>query len=493
MRSEPSGADAGGAATTSRVLLKSGTVIDGTGAARFVADVLVEGDRIAAVGEPGTLPAEGADIADATGLVVSPGFIDVHTHDDNAVLVSPDMTAKLSQGVTTVIGGNCGISLAPCELESPPPPLTLLGGEGAFRFPRLRDYVEAVDAARPSVNIALLIGHSTLRLGAMDDISKKATPAEIDIMRDRLAACLEDGAIGFSTGLYYKTNAAADMDEVAALAELLPDFDAVYTTHMRDEHDHVLDSLAESVATAKKAGVGVVISHHKCAGPRNWGRSRETLKFIDDARERIDLALDVYPYAAGSTVLDPDWVDPEIRIMVSWSVPHPELAGQDLADIAKAWGCTQRDAAVRLNPAGGIYFQMDEADVRRILAYAPSMVGSDGLPHDSHPHPRLWGTFPRVLGHFCRDEQLFPLELAVHKMTGLSAGNFRLLDRGVVRPGAFADLVVFDPDTIIDRATFEQPTRPAEGIAAVYVNGRLSWSRGHHTKANSGRFLAHRR
>jgi N-acyl-D-aspartate/D-glutamate deacylase len=395
--------------------------------------------------------------------------------------------------VTTVIGGNCGISLTPCELEVPPPPLTLLGGEGAFRFPRFKDYVEAVQAAGPAVNIALLVGHSTLRLGAVDDISKKATPAEIDTMRDRLAACLEDGAIGFSTGLYYKTNAAADMDEVAALAELLPDYDGIYATHMRDEHDHVLDSLAESVATAQKAGVGVVISHHKCAGPRNWGRSRETLKFIDDARARIDLALDVYPYAAGSTVLDPDWVDPEVRTIVSWSVPHPELAGQDLADIAKAWGCTQRDAAVRLNPAGGIYFLMDEADMRRILAYAPSMIGSDGLPHDSHPHPRLWGTFPRVLGHFCRDEQLFPLELAVHKMTGLSAGNFRLLDRGVVRPGAFADLVVFDPDTIIDRATFEQPTLPAEGIAAVYVNGRLSWSRGHHTMANTGRFLDHRR
>ena len=478
--------------TTNRLLLKSGTVIDGTGVARYAADVLIENDRIAGVGEPGTVPEDGADLVDAAGLVVAPGFIDVHTHDDNAVLVGPDMTAKISQGVTTVIGGNCGISIAPRVLEDPPPPLTLLGRGDTFRFPRLKHYIEAVEAARPAVNIALLIGHSTLRLGAMDDVSRKATTAELDTMRERLAGCLEDGAIGFSTGLYYKTNVAADMDEVAALAELLPDYGTVYATHMRDEHDHVLDSLAESFATAEKAGAPIVISHHKCAGPRNWGRSRETLKVIDEARGRIDLSLDVYPYAAGSTVLDPDWIDPEVRTMVSWSVPHPELAGRDLADIAKDWGCSQREAAVRLNPAGGIYFQMDEADMRRILAYPPSMIGSDGLPHDSHPHPRLWGTFPRVLGHFCRDEQLFSLELAVHKMTGLSAGNFRITDRGVIRPGAFADLVVFDPDAIIDRATFEDPTQPADGIAAVYVNGQLAWSNGRHTGANSGRFVGNR-
>jgi N-acyl-D-amino-acid deacylase len=487
-------ADGAGPASPSRLLLRSGLVIDGTGDERFAADVLVEDDRIAAVGGPDTLAADGADLVDAAGFVVAPGFIDVHTHDDNAVLVSPDMTAKLSQGVTTVIGGNCGISIAPCELEQPPPPLTLLGGAAdTFRFPRLADYADAVRAARPAVNVAMLVGHSTLRLGAMDDVSRKATPAEIDVMRDRLAGSLEDGAIGFSTGLYYKTSAAADLEEVAALAELLPDFGGVYATHMRDEHDHVLDSLAESFATAERAGAPIVISHHKCAGPRNWGRSVETLRAIDDARRRIDLALDVYPYAAGSTVLDPDWVDPEIRIMVSWSEPHPELAGRDLADIAEAWGCSQRDAAARLGPAGGIYFQMHEDDMRRILAYPPSMVGSDGLPHDSHPHPRLWGTFPRVLGRFCREERLFPLELAVHKMTGLSAETFRLPDRGIIRPGAFADLVVFDPDTIVDRATFEQPTRPAEGIAAVYVNGRLSWSNGRHTAANSGRFLTNRR
>ncbi len=471
-----------------RHLIRGGTVIDGTGADRLAADVLVEDDRVAAIGPPGTVKADGAAIHDASGLIVAPGFIDVHTHDDNAVLVGPDMTPKISQGVTTVIGGNCGISIAPCVMAEPRAPLTLLGG-GAFRFERLRDYAEAVAAAGPAVNIGLLIGHSTLRLGAMDDTTRAATAREIDLMRERLGACLDDGAIGFSTGLYYKTNFPATIDEVAALAELLPDHGAVYTTHMRSEHDGVLDSLEEAYETAGRAKAPLVISHHKCAGPNNWGRSVQTLKSIEAARQRLDLSLDVYPYAAGSTLLEPDWIDPEIRTMVSWSVPHPEHAGRDLADIAAEWGCSQRDAAVRLNPAGGIYFQMHEEDVQRILAYPPSMIGSDGLPHDRHPHPRLWGTFPRVLGHYCREKGLFSLEEAVHKMTGLSATNFRLPDRGVIREGAFADIVLFDADTVIDMATFEEPERPAAGIAAVFVNGRQAWGKEGATTARAGRFL----
>ncbi|WP_421723143.1 N-acyl-D-amino-acid deacylase family protein [Bauldia sp.] len=478
--------------TPNAILIRSGDLVDGTGAPRRKADVLLKGERIAAIAEPGAIATEDATVIDATGLTVSPGFIDVHTHDDNAVLVSPDMSAKLSQGVTTVVAGNCGISIAPGQLDNPPPPLTLIANAdpGTFRFERLRDYAAAVEAAAPSINIAMLIGHSTLRIGAMDDIGKKANTAELDRMRERLAACLDDGAIGFSTGLYYKTNAAADMEEVVALAELLADKGGVYVTHMRDEHDHVLDSLHESFETANKADVPIVISHHKCAGPRNWGRSRETLPLIEATRAKQRVGLDAYPYAAGSTVLDPDWIDPEVRTLVSWSISYPEMSGRDLADIAAEWRCSQQDAARRLSPAGGIYFQMDEADVRRILAYPPTMIGSDGLPHDSHPHPRLWGTFPRVLGKFCREEGLFSLEDAVYKMTGLSASRFGLTDRGVVREGAYADLVLFDADEIIDRATFEEPTRPAHGIDRVFVNGKIGWQAGAHTGARSGRFVS---
>lgn len=471
------------------LLLRGAMLIDGTGADRRLADIAIRGDRIHLIRPPGQIAVSGAAEIDASGKIVAPGFIDVHTHDDNAVLVNPEMTAKISQGVTTVIVGNCGISLSPTINADPPPPLNLIGDRNAYRFETMRDYAKAVEAIAPSVNVAALVGHSTLRVGAMQDYGRKANAAEIDIMRARLADCLDAGAIGFSTGLWYQPNAAADIEEVAALAELLADTGGIYATHMRDEHDGIIDSLMESFETANRAQVRLVISHHKCAGPKNWGRSHKTLELINQARGKQPVSLDVYPYAASSTVLDPEMVDTEIRITVSWSVPHPEMAGRDLADIARGWGCSQADAARRLKPAGAIYFQIDEADMRRILSYPPTMVGSDGLPHDTHPHPRLWGTFPRVLGHYCRDEGLLTLEQAVHKMTGLSAGNFGLKDRGELREGAFADLVVFDADTIIDTATFDDPKQPAIGIEHVIVNGAISWSGGQHTKTRAGRFI----
>ena len=471
------------------MLLKGGILIDGTGSERRTADVAVKDGRILAVGDPEIPGATATSVIDISGRIIAPGFIDVHTHDDNAVLSNPAMTAKISQGVTTVIGGNCGISLAPVQPIDPPAPLNLLGSRSAYKFATMRDYADAVDAAKPAVNIALQVGHSTLRVGAVADISRKANSTEIDLMRKRLAEGLEAGAIGFSTGLWYKTNAPADIDEVCALAELLSDVGGVYTTHMRDEHDGVLDSLRESFETANRAQVPIVISHHKCAGPKNWGRSKETLALIDAARAHQRISLDAYPYVAGSTVLEPEMVDTDIRISVSWSVPFPEMAGRDLSEIAAEWDCSQQDAARRLKPAGAIYFQMDEADMRRILSYPPTMIGSDGLPHDTHPHPRLWGTFPRVLGHFCREEGLFSLEQAVHKMTGLSAQNFGLKDRGRIAAGACADIVVFDADSIIDRATFADPKQTAAGIDYVFVNGEIAWTSGGAATTRTGRFI----
>ncbi|NOZ31749.1 MAG: D-aminoacylase [Alphaproteobacteria bacterium] len=471
------------------IIIAGGTLVDGTGAKRLKADLAIGGNRIVSIGPAGAFSGKGVKQIDATGRIVAPGFIDVHTHDDNAVLISPDMTAKISQGVTTVIVGNCGISLSPIAPHDPVAPLTLLGERAAFRFSTMGAYAQAVDAARPCVNVAALVGHSTLRIGALADIGKKASASELDLMRERLSECLSAGAIGFSTGLWYKTNAAADMDEVVGLAELLSDVGGVYATHMRDEHDGILDSLYETFETANRAQVPVVISHHKCAGRANWGRSRETLPVIEKARAKQAVSLDVYPYIAGSTVLEPETVDPDTRIMVTWSKTHPEMALRDLGDIAREWGCSQADAAGRLRPAGGIFFQMDEADMRRILSYGPTMIGSDGLPHDINPHPRLWGTFPRVLGHFCRDEGLFGLEEAVHKMTGLSAKNFGLTDRGVLREGAFADVVIFDADTIIDTATYENPVQPAAGIDHVLVGGTVSWSAGGHTGHRAGGFI----
>ncbi len=470
-------------------ILKGGILIDGSGSNRRVADVSIKDGRIHAIGEPELSDVTAPSILDISGHVIAPGFIDVHTHDDNAVLSNPAMTAKISQGVTTVIGGNCGLSLAPVQPIDPPPPLNLLGDRLAYRFATVADYADAVDAVKPAVNIALQVGHSTLRVGVVADINGKANTAEIDLMRARLAEGLAAGAIGFSTGLWYKTNAPADIDEVCALAELLSDVGGIYTTHMRDEHDGVLDSLRESFETANRAQVPIVISHHKCAGPKNWGRSKETLALIDEARAQQRVSLDAYPYVAGSTVLEPEMVDTDIRISVSWSVPFPDTAGRDLSDIAAEWKCSQQEAARRLKPAGAIYFQMDEADMRRILSYPPTMIGSDGLPHDTHPHPRLWGTFPRVLGHFSREEGLFTLEQAVHKMTGLSAQNFGLKNRGRIATGAHADIVVFDADSIIDRATFANPKQPATGIDYVFVNGEIAWTSDGAAAARAGRFI----
>ena len=252
------------------------------------------------------------------------------------------------------------------------------------------------------------------------------------------------------------------------------------------------NSIDEALATAGRAKAQLIISHHKCAHPRNWGRTRETLPKIEAASKRQPVALDCYPYTAGSTNLRMDLVTTDYRIMIAWSTPHPEMGGRDLADIAAEWGVDIHAAARRLDPAGAIYFQMDEDDVRRVMSFPLAMIGSDGLPHDAHPHPRLYGTFPRVIGHYARDEGLFPLETAIRKMTGLTAETFRLRDRGRIAPGAFADLVVFDPETIIDRATYDDPRVVSAGIDEVYVNGTLSYVAGGGVVGRAGRLVGGR-
>ncbi len=472
----------------SALLLRGGVVIDGTGKDRFVADVRVEGGRIAAIGAG--LAVDRAVVLDVTGKIVAPGFIDVHTHDDQIVLSAPQMLPKISQGVTTVIVGNCGISLAPLVRASVPPPLNLLGGGDKYIHPTMASYAAAVDAARPAVNVAALVGHSTLRVAAMDDPYRAATGAEQDRMCALLREGMDAGAIGFSSGVFYATGAAADIDELALLAGIAGDAGGIYTTHIRQEMDQVLASLDEAFATARRGNVPVVISHHKCAGPDNWGRTVQTLAHIDAARARQPIVLDAYPYIAGSTVLRTDLVDGIIDVIVTWSTPYPQMSARHLADIAAEWNCTQQEACERLQPGGACYFQMREDDVQRVLQYPATMIGSDGLPHDLHPHPRLWGTFPRVLGHYSRDLGLFPLETAVHKMTALSARRFNLAERGELREGFHADVTVFDAATISDTATFAQPAVAARGIRYVLVNGVLSYVDGNATMKRGGRFLS---
>lgn len=472
-------------------LIRGALVHDGTGAPPFVADVAVTDDRVAAVGS--LHDCEAGVVLDATGRVLSPGFIDVHTHDDRALFDATLLECKLSQGVTTVVTGNCGVSLAPLQVSRrPPPPLDLIGREPADYFARFADYLDALDAHAPLVNAACQVGHSSLRVGAMDSLQRVANARETQAMRAALEASLEAGAIGLSTGLAYKPAEHASTAEVIEIAAALQAYGALHSTHMRDESAGVLDSLDESAAIGRDAGVPVIVSHHKCSGIDNFGRSVDTLARIDAIAAAQPFAMDVYPYDASSTVLEMAMKREARRVMITWSEALPAARGRDLAELAREHGVSDAEMAERLQPAGAIYFAMDEADVRRILAHPRSMIGSDGLPHDSHPHPRLWGTFARVLGHYARDIGLFSLADAVHKMTGLSAAQFGCTDRGAIRAGAFADLTLFDADRILDRATFEAPCVPAAGIDWVMVNGRMAWRDGAATGVRAGRALRRR-
>ncbi len=479
-----------------RAVLSNARIFDGTGGPAFSGEIAFDDSGVTAVGRSGDVPRSADDcLVDAGGLAIAPGFIDAHTHDDRIVLDEPDVPAKTSQGVTTVVVGNCGISLVPVTFDrdgSPPAPMNLLGARSAYRFPSMRAYADALRRAHPSVNVVVLIGHSALRLAVMDDVARRADAGEIESMRALLSRCMEEGASGFSTGLFYPTNEAADRSEVAAVGEAAARFGGVYATHMRDETDRVLESIDESVETARHARLPLLISHHKCAGTANWGRTRQTLPRIAAARDKHPVHVDVYPYTAGSTNLRSDLVTDDYPILISWSHACPEAAGRELSSVAEEWGVSLDEAARRLDPAGAIYFQMEERDVRRVLTSPFSIVGSDGLPHDDHPHPRLWGTFPRVIGRYARDAGLFSVETAIHKMTGLAADVFGLADRGRIRAGCAADLVLFDPERILDRATYEEPRLPAEGIVAVLVNGAVAFAEGQATGAGAGRMLTGR-
>ena len=471
------------------IVIRNADVLDGTGSAAYRADIGISQQKITAIAEPNTLFAE--KILNASGLVAAPGFIDVHTHDDRMVIDAPEMHPKITQGVTTVITGNCGISLSPWKADREvPAPLNLIGQQENYRYATVSDYAAAVRTAEPAVNVGMLIGHSTLRLNAVDDISRAAHPHELEQMQQLLKEGMDAGALGFSSGLFYQTSSAAGNDEVIALAKVVADAGGIYTSHIRDEYNGVLDALHEACDAGVAANVPVILSHHKCAGPANWGRTTETLALITERRGTQRLGLDAYPYTAGSTVLDPNYVDDIIRIMVSFSKPHPEMAGRDLSDIASEWGVDQKEAARRLHPAGAVYFQMREDDVQRVLSYPATMIGSDGLPQDSHPHPRLWGTFPRVLGHYCREEKLFSLPQAIHKMTGLSAENFGIKQRGKIATDFWADLVIFDPATIADQATFAQPKQAALGIHWVLVNGAIALDQNGPTGSRNGMVIS---
>jgi len=476
------------------VLIINGEVFDGSGSASVKQDIAIIGDKIVKLGNLKAYDA--IDVIDAHGLIVAPGFIDVHTHDDLEVLRNPPMLNKISQGVTSVIIGNCGISASPySSVKTPIDPINLLGAQGEFTFPQLSDFIDKFNIIRPHINVAALVGHTSLRAQVMKDLTLAASETEITQMIDLLNSALIQGAKGLSTGLAYHNAQAAPSSEIQALVATLNVHNAIYSTHLRTEFDGIIDALDEAFSIGKHGNVPVVISHLKCAGKDNWGRAPEVIEHIEQNQKTQKISCDCYPYNASSSTLDLAQVTEDFDIFITWSKPHPEKSEQSLATIAKQWQVSLMEAAKRLQPAGAVYHGMLEDDVRQFLQLPFSMIGSDGLPCDPHPHPRLWGTFPRVLGHYSRDHKILALAQAIHKMTGLSATEFNLKQRGFIREGYYADIVIFDAKTIQDLASFTEPVALSQGIEKVWVNGQLSY------QANitpvdiegAGRFLAHQK
>ncbi len=487
------------------VLVRGGLVLDGTGAPARPADIAIADARIAAVGE---IAGAASRVIDASGLAVAPGFIDVHSHDDVALLSNPGLDFKAAQGVTTVVCGNCGAGAAPANERLHE--FYRLGVEGIlgpveeFAWRSLGEFYDAVSAAQPAVNAAFLVPHGALRVAAMGWERRAPTDGELSAMKEMLAEGMAAGALGLSTGLIYPPGAFAQTDELIQLAHVVAEYGGLYASHIRNEGAGLLDAVGEAIRIGEEAGVPVQVSHHKASGRANWGLTAKSLAFIEEARERgVDVTFDAYPYTAGSTALSA--VAPGGRIareadaheVLIASVKHQhQYEGKRLDEVAAMMNLPLDQATRRLleeeeNAVVAVMFIMDEGDVRRVLQHPSCMIGSDGLPSPTgNPHPRLYGTFPRILGRYVREEQLIPLEEAVRRMTSLPAKKFRLADRGEVRPGAWADLVIFDPDRVIDTATYDDSRQYPIGIRYALVNGQAIVDGGRPTRIAAGRVVA---
>jgi N-acyl-D-aspartate/D-glutamate deacylase len=506
------------------LLLAGGTVVDGTGQPGRRADVAISGDRITAVGRIERSAAK--QVLDVAGSTIAPGFIDAHGHSDIAVLSSPQLPSKVHQGITTEVMGNCGLAVAPlaahADVGAVRSLLSIVDVDPgvAWRWRSRAEYRGAVESRGAAINVAVLAGHLAIHASCAGFDDRAATPAEIADMQSMADQALADGAIGMSTGLMYPPNAYARTEELIALGQVVARHNALFAVHMRDYGDHLLESVAEVLAVAEASGCRVQISHLAVVGQRNWGKVARALDEIDAASQRgIDAALDIYPYLAGSTNLTqllPRWTleggttkllerlaERATRSRISAEVEHHRLqdwhdillAGGVFPDAAYPVGHSVADLAARhdlppievfLDLAAAsrgtaviVAFGRSEEDLRAALTHRRSMIGSDGMGLDpagpsgaGQPHPRSYGCYPRLLGRYVRDEHALTMEAAVHKSTLQVAQRFAIPDRGVVAPGYVADLVVFDPAVIADRATFTDPQQMATGISTVIVSGR---------------------
>lgn len=337
------------------LIIRNGFILDGSGSDPYRADLGIQNARIAAIGD--LCRSTGNNECDAHGKLVAPGFIDTHAHDDYALLTDPAMSPKVSQGITTVVIGNCGLSLAPLTLHAvAPSPFHLLGDFHIYRYSTMGDYMAAIESAPPAVNVAVLVGHANLRVNAMENVDREAVPSEIATMSALLDEAMGAGCIGMSSGLAYEASRNASTEELIDLCKRISEFGGIYCTHLRDEGDQVREAVSEALKIGAVASVPVVISHHKCMYKRNWDRSKETLALIECNHHLQEIALDVYPYTASSTVLMPERVDNAEKVIITWSKPFPTECGKDLDDIAEEWACTRLEAAEKLCPGGGSLF-----------------------------------------------------------------------------------------------------------------------------------------
>jgi N-acyl-D-amino-acid deacylase len=497
------------------VLIANGTVIDGTGAPRYRADVALKGDRIALISRMPVPASRAARVVDASGRIVAPGFIDMHAHIE-PLPQNPGAESAIRQGVTTALSASDGGSPIP-----------------------LAAFMTAREQQKIGLNAAYMVGHNSVRQRVMGMQNRAPSPDELARMKALIAEGMRDGAFGISTGLRYLPGNFARTDEVIALSRLASDSGGFYASHLREEGLGLFEGVSEAITIGRDARIPIVLTHHKAVGPRMWGQTTRTLAMIDSARRLgIDVMADVYPYTATSTgigVLIPTWAfdggdsaftrrlaNPALRdsikrgiifnllndrgggdiarVQFSSARWQPDLNGKTLADWAKQRGLepTPENGAelvIDAQQKGGasmIYHVLDEADVQRVLQHPQAMVGSDGRltrPGEGSAHPRAYGTFPRVLGRYVRELKLFPLETAIYKMTGLSAARLKLKDRGLLKEGNFADVVVFDPETVADRSTFQDPHQYSVGIEYVFVNGVAAVDAGNFTDSRAGRIL----
>lgn len=469
------------------LIITNAMLLDGSGSDATAGHLAIRDGVIVAMGDF-PVPA-GVVVLDAAGHALAPGFIDSHTHDDGYLLVHPDMTPKVSQGITTVVTGNCGISLAPLVADEIVQPLDLLGPPELFRYSGFADWLRDLSERPAAVNVIPLIGHTTLRAAVMQDLTQAANKAECAAMSELVEAAMQAGAFGVSTGTFYPPASAATTQEIIDVCTPLRGRHGIYATHLRDESDQIDAAIEEALAIGAATQSRVVFSHHKLAGEQNHGRSSETLARITEASRDQPVCLDCHPYPATSTMLRLDRVKLASRTMVTWSRSVPEAAGRDFKELMEEFGLDVEQTLQKLTPAGAIYFLMAQEDVDRIIKHPLTMIGSDGLPFDPHPHPRQWGTFTQVLRRLVRESKLLALPEAIHKMTGLAAAQYGLSDRGLLQVGQRADLVLFDPATVADRATFSEPIQTSLGVTGVWVNGERVWDGDRPTGARPGQVL----